>query len=424
MATSFENLVKISSSKSLNPHIQSLFYNGLVYPSLGRNEWERHIRFPPGIEIPPPPQIPNGGLISSALAFDYADKIRDWTQKHGPSSHYTEAQLEAGFRSYRSLVHNVKPFRNTFADFDSFVTAFKHLTNLKHLILTTSNCYGFYSNKVSRGTDLIDTKSSMRPKLDSRKAQKFSLRQTLSVLPALFTALSKLETIEIHSLYWSVIATQFSKFPELNAFSHLKTLNLEIADNIENVEDEVHASRQVVLGRALKCAKQLEGLVLYFYRVDDDGAQKTPRESREQILWSRVLGDGTWPKLKALEIVEIDMDPTFVEFFSRHPQLRKLYIAEPWLIGKASWLRSLHEMREFLRHLVSFELEGTFHCNLGEFPNDEDWAEVMFEGEWKPLVMSKGIDKLEGYAHDRWSLQEHITYWFVKGGPSPFKKND
>jgi len=177
---------------------------------------------------PQVPRLPDGGLLTESLAHQYAHKLLHWIETHRPSNFYTRAELDAGYLEYRLGADEAKTFKNTFVDFVSLATAFQHLTGLKNLYVSTSNNLArLESNKASRATNLVEYSSGLLPRVPAKKAQKSGTRQTTSILLAVFSALPKLEKLEIYTIYWKVIADFFPRGLELDVFAHLRVLDLK-----------------------------------------------------------------------------------------------------------------------------------------------------------------------------------------------------
>lgn len=149
---------------------------------------------------------------------------------------------------------------------------------------------------------------------------------------------------------WLIIDEFFGRRSIVDAFSHLKTLALAISGESDDIPPELIdiVSSQIVLGRAFQSATGLQILSLRFIRSeleDPRGRSKTATRAHfEHTFWSRIIGNFTWPFLRELTVISMDMELSFVEFVRQHPKFDPITIHNPYLLAE-HWFQTFHRMK-------------------------------------------------------------------------------
>lgn len=411
--------------------MRTLIYFGTVHEKIYRGGWEENIIFPTNFNTRPPhPEIPSEQMFTEARAQEYVRAIGRWAIDCKPQLFYTRPELDAGWEAYNRMLTGADTLNYTYIDFSSLEASMKSFKNLKNLFLITNRGY-FYDidggrtvRKPARRADLIGDGDNLL-NITASETEKLSTRQSSSILQAICTALPKLRDLRFYEIPWSVIGAYFGRATALGAFSDLKTLELAITDfsNYLMPETTDLGVTQNLLGQTLQSVPGLEVLLLQFSRHNFPSGEDTRlRHECERILWSQIFGNNTWPQLKNLSIFVADMEPGFVDFFSRHPKLKSITIGDPYLVVEEddtcfnkddAWFKIFHRMKRILEanQLERVDMRGKFEWGV----------------ELKYLLVENGSDGLTEFTpgDGEWSIgEELIENWFKNNASSPFPERD
>jgi hypothetical protein len=206
---------------------------------------------------------------------------------------------------------------------------------------------------------------------EENEQEGMAMRALRTVLLAATGMQPGLEDLYVHQIHWPF----FTSAPlslYLSSYANLRHLNLEFESIFFDIDErEIVEARHMELGRALRSATGLETLRLVF-----DDTYSSPRFvrkshlSRVPVVWERITGDMTWPKLWSLELqVATCSEAEIISFFTRHAgTLKSVRLINMWLTDCANgWNGVLEMMRR------SLKLD---QVSLGGF-----WGQDAYDGE-------------------------------------------
>lgn len=364
---SFQNMINISKTPSLNKFVKRIEYEATTFDSMEHDEWREHL--PMAGTVPPMPEHPGYPLTERSKRL-YCRQLKAWDMNYGPGSQFTRQELHNGWNAYQEIVDATEAIQMNYGDFSLMNKVFRAFPNLSAIEFSISQ------------TPSETLKAAYAPTLmpiplddiDRELTSALGLRYLTPLLLALMYTGVKLTSfkagiISWHAFHWPVnfsyhhwqtLGSPTVDFPwQMNpkeltpAFSHLREFHVVFEPEL--VTDFNGRTTKTVLGQVLKSATSLESMHIEFKERVFSSAFPP-----DQVLLDTLLGDVHWPRLKKLEVASIQVTEDYlVQHLKRHSKtLKTLKLGEMYL-SHGVWASAFQRMRADLR-LTSVAFEGTF----------------------------------------------------------------
>lgn len=332
-AKSFANLLNISRHPSLSKYVQSIVYEARYLVEVDQTGFEQNI------------------LDGDEYAFENPENI----------TADTKAILSPAWTAYRRMLDEQQYIKKTGYDVSVFSQALVRLPALKRAEVISE--YKNRSEALERAYEATMAVSGFLLECGelSDEGNLTRIRALRTVLLATTGMQSGLEDLHVHLIHWSF----FSSAPlslHFPAYVNLRHLDLEFeADPGDKKDQEVVEARHVELGLALRSATGLETLRLVFEKPDT--LFRWVRVSdlvNAPVVWERITGDTTWPKLRSLELqVATCSEADIMRFFTRHARtLRSVSLVNMWLTDCTTGWSGVFKMMKHSLKLEEVHLGG------------------------------------------------------------------
>jgi len=317
-AKSFFNLLHISRHPSLSKYVRSIFYEVRYMEEVDQTEFEENI-------------------LEDHPQYDCQD---------------AKAIIFNAWTAYKRKLDEQRYIKKTSYDVSVFTQAFARFPLLKRIEVSSE--YNEPSEILKRAYEGTMAVSGLM--LDGGEMNEDDETGTRALMTVLLAAAGMepgLEYLNAHRIHWSF----FSAKPlplHIPAYRNLRHLDLEFeADFGDFDEQEIVEARHVELGKVIRSATGLETLRLVF-----DEPDMNPKAVHNQhllnvpVVWERITGDTTWPKLRSLELqVATCSETEIMRFFTRHAgTLKSIKLVNMWLTNCTNgWLNVFKVMKNSLK---------------------------------------------------------------------------